>query len=188
MELFFAPSSTFAYMECMYYFLLKPVRTKICTTVSSIDARYLNNVNSCRQRWSKNIHNHILYGNVKKINIHEIFKMDRVVCRWSRGSLTFRFHNLKWSSINQAFQFMESELVITDLNSKVHGANMGPTWVLSVPDGPHVCPKNLAIRGAFIYGATYLYQPLDTCYICGSSCVSCAIMPMAVLSTGPTWR
>ena len=25
-------------------------------------------------------------------------------------------------------------------------ANMGPTWVLSVPDGPHVGPMNLAIR------------------------------------------
>ena len=32
-------------------------------------------------------------------------------------------------------------------DSKVHGANMGPTWVLSAPDGPHVSPMNLAIRG-----------------------------------------
>ena len=31
-------------------------------------------------------------------------------------------------------------------DSKVHGANMGPTWVLSVPDGPHDGPMNLAIR------------------------------------------
>ena len=23
-------------------------------------------------------------------------------------------------------------------DSKVHGANMGPTWVLSAPGGPHV--------------------------------------------------
>ena len=30
--------------------------------------------------------------------------------------------------------------------SKVHGANMGPTWVLSAPDGPYVGPMNLAIR------------------------------------------
>ena len=29
---------------------------------------------------------------------------------------------------------------------KVHGANMGPTWVLSAPDGPHVGPMNFAIR------------------------------------------
>ena len=31
-------------------------------------------------------------------------------------------------------------------DSKVHGANMGPTRVLSDPDGPHVGPMNLAIR------------------------------------------
>ena len=30
-------------------------------------------------------------------------------------------------------------------DSKVHGANIGPTWVLSAPDGPHVGP-NLANR------------------------------------------
>ena len=30
-------------------------------------------------------------------------------------------------------------------DSKVHGANVGPTWVLSVPDGPHVGPMNLVI-------------------------------------------
>ena len=34
----------------------------------------------------------------------------------------------------------------THPDSKVHGANMGPTWVLSAPDGPHVDPINLAIR------------------------------------------
>ena len=35
------------------------------------------------------------------------------------------------------------------LDSKVHGANMGPTWVLSAPDGPHIgpIPMNLALRG-----------------------------------------
>ena len=31
-------------------------------------------------------------------------------------------------------------------DSKVHGANMGPTWVLLAPDGPHDGPMNLAIR------------------------------------------
>ena len=30
-------------------------------------------------------------------------------------------------------------------DNKVHGANMGPTWVLSAPDGSHVIPMNLAI-------------------------------------------
>ena len=28
---------------------------------------------------------------------------------------------------------------------KVHGANMGPNWILSAPDGPHVGPINLVI-------------------------------------------
>ena len=36
----------------------------------------------------------------------------------------------------------------TNPESKVHGANTGPTWVLSAPDGPHVGPMNLAITEA----------------------------------------
>ena len=31
-------------------------------------------------------------------------------------------------------------------DNKVHGSNMGSTWVLSAPGGPHVGPMNLAIR------------------------------------------
>ena len=31
-------------------------------------------------------------------------------------------------------------------DSKVHGVDIGPTWVLSAPDGPNVGPMNLAIR------------------------------------------
>ena len=31
-------------------------------------------------------------------------------------------------------------------DSKDHGANMGPTWVLLAPGGPNVGPMNLAIR------------------------------------------
>ena len=30
-------------------------------------------------------------------------------------------------------------------DSKVHGANMGPTTVQSAPDGPHIGPMSLAI-------------------------------------------
>ena len=39
-----------------------------------------------------------------------------------------------------------------DPDSKVHGANMKPTWVLSAQDGPYVGPMNLAIRGSFHFG------------------------------------
>ena len=31
-------------------------------------------------------------------------------------------------------------------DSHVPGANMGPTWVLSAPDGPNVGPMNIAIK------------------------------------------
>ena len=34
-------------------------------------------------------------------------------------------------------------------DNKIHGANMGPTWVLSASDGPHVGHMNLAIRDCF---------------------------------------
>ena len=36
---------------------------------------------------------------------------------------------------------------LSDPDTKVHGTNMGPTWVLSAPDGPHVGPIDLAIKG-----------------------------------------
>ena len=45
-------------------------------------------------------------------------------------------------------------------DSKVHGANMGPTLVLSVPDGPHVGPMNLAIR-ASLFVATNQFWPVN---------------------------
>ena len=47
-------------------------------------------------------------------------------------------------------------------DSKVHGANIGPTWVLSAPDGPHVGPMKLALamgeelHSAEIYGCNCL--------------------------------
>ena len=45
-----------------------------------------------------------------------------------------------------ALRWRSQEHVDDNPDSNVHGANMGPTWVLSAPDGPHVSPMNLAIR------------------------------------------
>ena len=42
-------------------------------------------------------------------------------------------------------------------DTKVHGTNMGPTWALSGPDGPHVGSINLAIRVAFREGNLFNY-------------------------------
>ena len=39
---------------------------------------------------------------------------------------------------------------LSNPDSKIHVANMGPTWVLSDPDGPHVGPMNLALREIII--------------------------------------
>ena len=39
-------------------------------------------------------------------------------------------------------------LILSNPDSKVHRAIMGPTWVLSAPDRPHDGPMNLAIREA----------------------------------------
>ena len=36
--------------------------------------------------------------------------------------------------------------IIVYPDSKDHGSNMGPTWVVSAPVGPHVGPMNFAIR------------------------------------------
>ena len=43
-------------------------------------------------------------------------------------------------------------------DSKVHGANMGPTWVLSAPDGPHVGLMNIAIRVTKLPSVRYKYR------------------------------
>ena len=37
-------------------------------------------------------------------------------------------------------------VILMHPDSKIHGANKGPTWVLSPRDGPHVGPMNIAIR------------------------------------------
>ena len=43
------------------------------------------------------------------------------------------------------FKALESYWLKRYPDSKVHGANMGPTWVLSAPDEPHVGPMNFVI-------------------------------------------
>ena len=52
------------------------------------------------------------------------------------------------NTIKQNFntRFLRRYLAKDYPDSKVHGAKMGSTWVLSATDGPHVGPMNLAIR------------------------------------------
>ena len=56
----------------------------------------------------------------------------------------------KWSVVREKNILLLPSYSIYPLpDSKVHGANMGPTWVLSAPSGPHVGPRNLAILAGF---------------------------------------
>ena len=43
------------------------------------------------------------------------------------------------------YSWVEQDISFQFPDSKFHGANMGPTWVLSAPGGPHVGLMNLAI-------------------------------------------
>ena len=47
-------------------------------------------------------------------------------------------------------------------DNKVRGANMGPTWVLSAPDGPHIAPMKLAIGVIAIYQAWVIERISET--------------------------
>ena len=69
--------------------------------------------------------------------------------------VSYMYHGIyRWRGKNHlvAHIYLDTSMVITVSqcqiipDSKVHGTNMGPTWVLSAPCGPHVGPMNLAIR------------------------------------------
>ena len=69
----------------------------------------------------------MLNGNFVPLDFHVL----QIVC--------FRHHTvINSTALNQ---------LCSDI--KVHGANMGHIWVLSAPDGPYVCPMNLAMRVVF---------------------------------------
>ena len=56
-----------------------------------------------------------------------------------------------WIAYRRLSAKLQSPLLLrswTNPDNIVHVANMGPTWVLSAPAGPHVGPMNLAIREA----------------------------------------
>ena len=56
---------------------------------------------------------------------------------------------VQWRQEVLSFRYGRTKFIWVWIANKVHGANMGPTWVLSAPDGPHVGPMSLAIRECF---------------------------------------
>ena len=61
-------------------------------------------------------------------------------------NITIFSQNNEFKNVVCKFASCLSQLQYPD--SKVHGANMGPTWVMLSPVGPHVGPMNLAIWDA----------------------------------------
>ena len=57
---------------------------------------------------------------------------------------------------------------------------MGPTWVLSAPDGPHVGPMNFAIREACHNG--YCHHDMNMAHFPSAVTGSVRIQPASVLT------
>ena len=76
----------------------------------------------------------------------------------SMGNFQDSFWATFWAKPSPFFIKLSAADVCPD--SKVHGTNMGPTWVLSAPDGPYVGPMNLAIRVFFRSGSCWLVMIL----------------------------
>ena len=75
---------------------------------------------------------------------------------WRGSHVTVMLTNILWGNVcrhvlvnaNQRVTHLSNQcfLIIVPYSKMIHGANMGPTWVLSAPVGPHAGPMNLAIR------------------------------------------
>ena len=81
---------------------------------------------------------------------------------WSAFTMSKKWHyhcNASRSSDLYLPETWEDGMQYQDPGSKVHGANMEPTWALSAPDGQHVGPMNLAIRGSRSIYEKWLSSP-----------------------------
>ena len=74
----------------------------------------------------------------------------RFLCYWRVHLLTMiTSHDISANYAHWTVKFCYPQTILYCIHipdRKIHGANMGPTWALSVPDGPHVGPTNLATR------------------------------------------
>ena len=80
------------------------------------------------------------YENIKQIYSieHRLYIMK--IEYFGISTIEYYWNGIRWRN----HLLKRSHQVTPD--SKVRVANMGPTWVLAAPGGPHVGPMNLAIR------------------------------------------
>ena len=101
----------------------RSISLALCDGIPSVDALHIGPV-----IWSCCI--------FSVVSVNMLLK-KRTNCRW--------FVTQSFSCVaTLMIAYADTERIIPD--NKVHGTNMGPTWVLSAPAGPHVGPMNLAIR------------------------------------------
>ena len=78
-------------------------------------------------------------------------------------------------------------LLETVPDNKVHGANMGPTWVLSAPERPHVGPMNHAIRGISLavgfMATSNASKQRSYCSHVKAACFWCGKAPTSLVTT-----
>ena len=78
------------------------------------------------------------------------------------GKLVWEYCPLWSTNLKTVWHYSVSEWMKSVPDSQVHGAHMGPTWVLLTPDGPHVCPMNYLGYFLWCYGsvivANYIYR------------------------------
>ena len=77
---------------------------------------------------------------------------------------SFFYHLWCWSSaITQSLSVdtkQGSNLIWNTPDSKIHETNMGPTWILLAPGGPHVGPMNLSIWDCVALGTSVALHEL----------------------------
>ena len=82
--------------------------------------------------------------------------IHQVATEWICYSIVYTIIFWRSSVVDQECIFQSPLFKLPE--SKVHGANMRPTWALSVPDGPHVGPMNLALKAVVVTSSPV--QPL----------------------------
>ena len=104
---------------------------------------------------------------------------SRIFCHWTEWIMKYR-RGLWIGAWSPTFNGLQTEPTFGLCNhspdSKVHVAHMGPTWILSVPGGPHVGPMNLGIMVQAI--TTWTDVGLSSNVFC---CMHLRIIPQEVL-------
>ena len=97
-----------------------------------------------------------IYGSYKSLKkTHEICYTNPVIVFEKQTLIWYKTYwsHIKWAihAINTGATSIQRATTTSIPDSKVHGANMGPTWVLSAPDGPHFGSVDLAIGDILTY-------------------------------------